>query len=34
MHLALGDGTAELEIKATLEGRETTRRFLVKSARS
>lgn len=34
MHLALGDGTAaELEVKATLEGRETTRRFLVKSAK-
>jgi hypothetical protein len=34
MRLALADGAAELEIKAQLEGRETTRRFLVKSARA
>jgi hypothetical protein len=34
MHLALADGTAELAVKARLEGRETTRRFLIKSART
>jgi hypothetical protein len=34
MRLALADGTAELEVKARLEGRETTRRFLIKSART
>jgi hypothetical protein len=34
MRLELGDGTAELEVKARLEARETTRRFLVKSAKS
>lgn len=33
MLLALGEGTAELEVRARLEGRETTRRFLVKSAK-
>ncbi len=33
MLLALSSGTAELEVRAHLEGRETTRRFLVKSAR-
>lgn len=33
MHLELTEGAAELEIKASLEGRETTRRFLVKSAK-
>jgi hypothetical protein len=32
--LVLADGTAELEVKARLEGRETTRRFLIKSART
>jgi hypothetical protein len=34
MRLALADGTAELEVKARLEGRETARRFLVKSAKT
>ena len=34
MHLAWAGGTAELEVKARLEGRETTRRFLIKSAKS
>lgn len=34
MRLALADGTAELEVKARLEGRETTRRFLIKSVRT
>jgi hypothetical protein len=33
MLLELGDGTAELEVKARLEARETVRRFLVKSAK-
>lgn len=33
MLLALGDGAAELEVRARLVGRETTRRFLVKSAK-
>jgi hypothetical protein len=33
MHLALAGGEAELEVKARLEGRETTRRFLIKSAK-
>lgn len=34
MRLALADGAAELEIRALLQGRQTTRRFLVKSARA
>jgi hypothetical protein len=34
MRLDLADGVAELEVKAHLEGRETMRRFLVKSARA
>jgi|GEM_PF-1439793 len=34
MRLALADGAAELEVRAHLEGRETVRRFLVKSARA
>jgi hypothetical protein len=34
MRFALADRTAELEVKARLEGRETTRRFLIKSART
>ena len=34
MRLALEDGTAELEVRAHLEGRETVRRFLVKSAKA
>ena len=34
MRLALADGTAELEVKVRLEKRETTRRFLIKSART
>lgn len=34
MRLALADGAAELEVRAQLEGRETVRRFLVKSAKS
>jgi hypothetical protein len=34
MRFALADHTAELEVKARLEGRETTRRFLIKSART
>jgi hypothetical protein len=34
MRLALAGGAAELSIRASLEGRETTRRFLVKSARA
>ena len=34
MRIALADGAAELEIRAQVEGRETTRRFLVKSARA
>lgn len=34
MRLALAGGAAELSIRACLEGRETTRRFLVKSARA
>jgi hypothetical protein len=34
MRLALADGAAELEVRAQLEGRETVRRFLVKTARS
>jgi hypothetical protein len=34
MCLALGDGTAELEVRARLKGRQTTRRFLVKTART
>ena len=34
MRLALADGTAELEVRAHLDGRETVRRFLVKSART
>ncbi len=34
MHLALADGQAELEIRASLEGRETARQFIVKSARA
>ena len=34
MRLELADGAAELEVRARLEGRETTRRFLVKSARA
>jgi len=33
MRLGIADGTAELEVKARLEGRETIRRFLIKSAR-
>ncbi|MGC2211515.1 MAG: hypothetical protein WA532_15520 [Candidatus Korobacteraceae bacterium] len=33
MRLGLTGGEAELEVKAQLEGRETTRRFLIKSAR-
>jgi hypothetical protein len=33
MHLTLGDGVAELEVRAHLERRETVRRFLVKSAK-
>ncbi|SRR6266568_5425595 len=33
MCLALGDGIAELEVRAHLENRETVRRFLVKSAK-
>jgi hypothetical protein len=33
MRLALVDGAAELEVRASLESRETMRRFLVKSAR-
>jgi len=34
MRLELADGAAELEVTARLEGRETMRRFLVKSARA
>jgi hypothetical protein len=34
MCLALADGTAELEVKVRLQCRETTRRFLIKSART
>ncbi|PSH04414.1 MAG: hypothetical protein CXZ00_06195 [Acidobacteria bacterium] len=34
MRLALIDGASELEVRAYLEGRETVRRFLVKSAGS
>lgn len=34
MRFALAEHTAELEVKARLEGRETTRRFLIKSART
>jgi hypothetical protein len=34
MRLELADGAAELEVKARMEGRETMRRFLVKSARA
>jgi hypothetical protein len=34
MRLALAEGTAELEVKARLERRETTRRFVVKTART
>jgi hypothetical protein len=34
MHLQLAAGTVELEVKARLEGRETVRRFLVKSAKT
>jgi hypothetical protein len=33
MRLALAGGVAELEIRAQLEGRETARRFIVKSAK-
>jgi hypothetical protein len=33
MHLTLAHGAAELEVRAHLEGRETARRFLVKSAK-
>jgi hypothetical protein len=33
LRLALAYGAAELEVRARLEGRETARRFLVKSAR-
>ena len=33
MRLGLSGGKAELEVKARLKGRETTRRFLLKSAR-
>ncbi len=33
MLLELGEGTAELEVRARLGGRETVRRFLVKSAK-
>lgn len=33
MRLGLASGTAGLEVKARLEGREMTRRFLIKSAR-
>lgn len=34
MHLGLAKGTAELEVRARFAGRETLRRFLVKSAKS
>jgi hypothetical protein len=34
MRLSLTDGAAELEVRAHLKGRETVRRFLVKSARA
>ena len=34
MCLSLSDGAAELEVRAQLKGRETVRRFLVKSARA
>jgi hypothetical protein len=34
MRLELADGAAELEVRARLEGRETMRRFLVKSTRA
>jgi len=34
MRFALADGPAELEVKARLEGRETTRRFRIKSAKT
>jgi hypothetical protein len=34
MRLVLANGTAELEVRAHLQGRETVRRFLVKSART
>lgn len=34
LRLTLADGAAELEVRARLEGRETVRRFLVKSARA
>lgn len=34
MHLELAGGSAELEVKARLEGRETSRRFLIKSAKT
>ena len=32
MHLALTQGAAELEVRAEVDGREVTRRFLIKSA--
>jgi hypothetical protein len=34
MRFALAEGPAELEVKARLEGRETTRRFRIKSAKT
>lgn len=34
MRLSLTGGVAELEVRASLEGRETVRRFLVKSAKA
>jgi hypothetical protein len=34
MRFTLTNGTAELEVEASLEGRKATRRFLLKSARS
>ena len=34
MRLELAGGSAELEVKARLEGRETSRRFLIKSAKT
>jgi hypothetical protein len=33
LRLALAGGAAQLEVRARLEGRETSRRFLIKSAR-
>jgi hypothetical protein len=34
MRLALVEGPAELEVRASLEGRQTMRRFLIKAARA